>query len=152
MTDTPGLAVFRSARLHEYLNWRIALVRIAVNALALALTVLVLPGIDVEGEPAVTFLVLSLIFGVLNALVRPILQFLLLPFLFITYGLSVIVVNTLMFWLLDVFASGLISIDGVGWLILGGATVAFFSFLLENVFGLVPPIVERRRRAEGARA
>lgn len=147
MSAPPGMSLYRLQRLDEYRNWRVGIARIVVNALALALTVLLVPGITIEGEPSVSYLVLALVFGALNALVKPVLQFVAFPLIFVTYGLVIVAVNTAMLWLLGA-VSALVDIDGVGALIVGGVVLAAWSLLLENLFGAVAPIVDRTGAGE----
>ena len=57
-------------------NWRLILVQSIVNAITLGLIVVLLPGIRMPHDNLITELLASgVIFGLLNAFVRPILQF-----------------------------------------------------------------------------
>lgn len=58
----------------------------------------------IEIEDFGTALVVAVALGLLNALLRPILNFLSFPFLFLTFGLFSVVINAVVFWL----ASGLV--------------------------------------------
>jgi len=69
------------------------ILRWMINALALYLAVRIVPGIIYEGEWT-GFLWLALIFGLLNALLRPILKFFALPLIVLTLGLFTIIINT----------------------------------------------------------
>jgi putative membrane protein len=125
-------------------NWRVALLRIPLNALAVFLTVLMLPGLHVTtGNPVLGYLALGLVFGALNAFVKPALQFVALPFLFSSFGLVVLVVDAVVFGLLDL--TRLLSSDRFFWIVVGGAVVGLLSFVFENLVGLTPPIVEEQR-------
>jgi putative membrane protein len=72
------------------------ILRLAINAVALYLAVLILPGIELVSGPA-SVLGLALIFGVVNALFRPLLKFLTCGLIFLTLGLFTLVINTVMF-------------------------------------------------------
>ena len=85
----------RINRLLKQFNWRFVLVRILVNALALAVTAAIVPKIYFVDKSVWNWLLMAIMLGILNALLKPILQFLTLQFLFVTYGLVVVVVNTL---------------------------------------------------------
>ena len=114
------------------------------NAGALALTATILPGLDIvsfEGAKGYSLLILAAVFGLINALIKPILQAFALPFLFDTMGGAVIIVNAILLGLLDAFASDLIQIDRFLTYIFGGLLLAAFSYVLENVLGVTPPIV-----------
>ena len=63
------------------------LIRLAINAAALWAATRIVSGITFDGEPAF-LLVVALIFGILNALVRPIMMILTLPLIIITVTLS----------------------------------------------------------------
>ena len=69
------------------------ILRWMINALALYLAVYFVPGVIYEGEWT-GFLWLALIFGLLNALLRPILKFFALPLIVLTLGLFTIIINT----------------------------------------------------------
>lgn len=121
---------------------KVLVARVVVNGLALALTVLLLPGVEENTDhPVLGYLALGALFGLVNAFLKPAMQFLALPFLFGSIGLVVIIVDTFVFWLLDELTPTLLSVDGFGWVILGGVTLGILSFLLDNIFGLAPPIL-----------
>lgn len=130
------------------LNWKVTAARVPLNALALAVTVLVLPGVTVEtSRPLLGYLALAAIFGVLNAFVKPVFQLVALPFLLESFGLVIVLIDAVVFWLLDVLAPRLLQADGVLITIAAGALVGFLSFVLDQLLGLTPPIVDDRRKA-----
>lgn len=75
------------------------LIRWVINTLALYVAIVIVPGIDPESTRWFALLVLGLIFGLLNAVVRPILKLLTCPLIMFTLGLFVLVLNTLLFYL-----------------------------------------------------
>ena len=81
------------------------LIRVIVNAIALWITALVVPGIDVGGSNAghtvLTVLVVAVIFGVVNAVLKPIIKVVGCVFYILTLGLIALVVNALLFLLTD---------------------------------------------------
>jgi putative membrane protein len=88
------------------------LVRVVINAIALWVAALVVDGITLGqrndvGNTILTALIVGAIFGVVNAIVKPILTILSIPFIVITLGLFLIVINALMLgltsWLAGVF-------------------------------------------------
>jgi putative membrane protein len=103
------------------------LIRLVVLAVAIWLTTLVLPGVEVTGGWA-TYLWVALIFAVVNAILGPILHLLALPFTVITLGLFALVVN-----------AGLLAITAglSSHLDLGGFWSALFGAILIAVFGFV---------------
>ena len=90
---------------------RLAL-RLAINALALYLAVGTgwINGIEGGETQWWDYLIMALIFTLVNALLKPILKLLTCPFILLTLGLFTLVINTLLFWLTGllggVFGSG----------------------------------------------
>jgi putative membrane protein len=110
------------------------ILRLAINAIALYLAVLIVPGIDLR-DNLVSILWLALIFGVINALFRPLLQFLTCPLIIVTLGLFTLVINTFLFWLTSAigqsFGFSLIISDPVWWnAFLGGLVVSAVSVVM----------------------
>jgi len=70
-----------------------------IIAISLYIAVLVVPGIQVEGDAWIAFSVMALILGLVNAIIRPILKFLSCGFIFLTLGLFVFVLNAATFLL-----------------------------------------------------
>lgn len=110
------------------------IIRLAINAIALYLAVYFLPGIELESD-LVSILWLALIFGLVNALVRPLISILTCPLIILTLGLFTLVINTFMFWLTSVigqsFGIALIIGEPVWWnAFLGGLVVSIVSVFL----------------------
>jgi putative membrane protein len=110
------------------------ILRWAINAIALYLAVLIVPGIDLRSN-LVSIVWLALIFGVVNALFGPLLKFLTCPLIMLTLGLFTLVINTFLFWLTSVigqsFGFGLIITDPVWWnAFLGGLVVSIESVVM----------------------
>jgi putative membrane protein len=113
------------------------ILRWAINAIGLYLAVLILPGIDLRSN-LVSILWLALIFGLVNALFRPLLQFLTCPLIILTLGLFTLVINSFLFWLTSVigqsFELGLIINDPVWWnAFLGGLIVSIVSVVMTMI-------------------
>ncbi|NWG08092.1 MAG: phage holin family protein [Chloroflexi bacterium] len=113
------------------------ILRLIINAVGLYLAVLILPGIDLRGD-LVSILWLALIFGLVNALFRPLLQFLTCPLIILTLGLFTLVINTFLFWLTSIigqsFGFGLIISDPVWWnAFLGGLVVSVVSVIMTMI-------------------
>jgi putative membrane protein len=79
------------------------LIRIVVAAAALGVAALVVPGIVLSGHSylakAETLLIVAAIFGVINAVLKPIIKTVGCAFYVLTLGLLAIVVNGLLLWL-----------------------------------------------------
>jgi putative membrane protein len=69
------------------------LLRLAGNAIALAITVYVVPGLAWGDSELITVVVTALIFGVINSFIKPILKLLSLPIRLATFGLFSFVIN-----------------------------------------------------------
>src|SRR3989337_2663151 len=77
------------------------LARLVVNAIALWVTVAVVPDLDWKDESNfVNILVLALVFGAINSYLQPVLQLLRLPVRLVTFGLFGLVLNAALFLLL----------------------------------------------------
>ena len=113
------------------------IIRTFINGVALYAAVALVPGIYSINPNPVSYLWLALIFGVLNALVKPILKFLTFPFILLSLGLFTLVINTGMFyltgWLGQQFDVGF-TVDGFIAALLGALVVSIVSVLLEVVF------------------
>ena len=109
--------------------------RLVVNAIALVITAYVLPGIHVETEIG-ALLVVALIFGVVNALVKPVITVLSCPLIILTLGLFYLVVNGLMLLITEALSGGRFEVDGLGWAILGGIVMGLVGMVLESMLGL----------------
>jgi putative membrane protein len=128
-------------RFVKQFNWRFLLVRIVVNAIALALTAAIMPKIYFVDKTLGSWLLMALMLGVLNALLKPVLQFLTLQFIFVTYGLVIVLVNSLLLWLLSLLFPNRFAVENRWWLLLGGLALGLLSSFLESLLGLTMPIV-----------
>jgi putative membrane protein len=111
------------------------LLRLLINAAALWVAVKIVPGITYTGE-WLPFLGVALVFGILNAFVRPLVKLLTLPIIFLTLGLFALVVNGLMLWLTSWLSASLgmqFHVDGCLNAILGALVVSVVSALLSMV-------------------
>jgi putative membrane protein len=105
------------------------LIWVVVNALALAAATWLFGDISLTGDTAsdrlVTLVLVALIFGVVNAIIRPVVTLLSLPFIVLTLGLLIFVINALMLmltsWVSGKFGLGF-HVDGF-WTAVGGAIV-----------------------------
>jgi putative membrane protein len=107
------------------------LIRLFVNALALAAAAWLLDGIRMSGDFFHVLLV-ALVFGLLNAILKPILLFFSLPLLILTLGLFALVVNAV---LLLILSSLLADFDVAGFwtAVLGSLVISVVTMLLGRV-------------------
>jgi putative membrane protein len=113
------------------------ILRLVINAIALYLAVLILPGIELTSGP-VSILWLALIFGLVNALFGPLLKFLTCGLIALTLGLFTLVINAFLFWLTSVIGQtfGIVMIisDPVWWnAFLGGLVVSVVSVIMTMI-------------------
>lgn len=116
------------------------LIWVVVNALALAAAAWLLEGIRVTGDTTedqvLTLTLVALIFGVVNAVVGPIVKVLSIPFIILTLGLFLVVVNALMLmltsWLAGEFGLGF-EVDGFWTAVLGALIITISTWILEAV-------------------
>ncbi len=127
------------------------LLRLLANAAALAVATFLLADIrltapDTTGK-VVTLLVVALVFGILNAVVKPVFTLVTAPLVLLTLGLFLLVVNALML-LLTSWVSTRVdlgwSVEGFGTAVLGALIVSVVSFVLNAFAGTRPG---SRRRA-----
>jgi putative membrane protein len=128
----------------QHFNWRILLLRVLVNASALLITAVIVPRIYFVDRRFVILLWMALMLGVLNALVKPVVQFLTLPFIFATYGVVVVLINAGLLWFLSVLFPSLFAVNGFVWALLGGLVMGLISSFLESLLGVASPIVPEK--------
>jgi putative membrane protein len=112
------------------------LLRLVINAIALAVTAAVLPGIHVRNNSIWTLAVVALIFGIVNALLKPVFIILSCPLIILTLGLFMLVINGVMLLITDALSGGRFTVDGLGWAILGGLVVDVIGQIVESVLGV----------------
>lgn len=114
----------------------------AVIAVSIWLTTLIVSGVEVEtshdsgGETVLTFLVIGLIFTLVNAIVKPIVKVLTFPLFILTFGLFTLVVNALMLLLTSWISSHTdfgLHVDGFWWAVGGSIVISLFSFVISAV-------------------
>ena len=111
------------------------IIRWAINAVALYVAVLIVPGIALRGAWT-DVLWLALIFGLLNALVRPLLKFLTCPLIILTLGLFTILINTGMLLLTSRIGQALgfgLSVDGFWPAVLGSLVISLVSVVMSVI-------------------
>ncbi|MDP2966775.1 MAG: phage holin family protein [Pelolinea sp.] len=113
------------------------LIRWIISALALFAAAYFVPGIRVEGTYAWTvYVLMAVILGLVNALVRPILRLLSCPFIILTLGLFLLLINGVSFLIAARVAEALgigFYVDGFIAAFLGALVVSVVTFVL-NLF------------------
>ena len=128
------------------------LVRLLINALALWLTTLIVPGVSVTAfapndsfAVVLTYLLVALIFGIVNGVIGNLIRIVAFPIYILTLGLIALVVNALLLllvsWISDLIGFGLHVQDFFWAGVLGALVLALLSWLIGI---LLRPIVGRR--------
>jgi putative membrane protein len=102
-------------------------IRLLVNAAALWVATRIVPGVTYDGG-VMPFLGVALLFGVINATLRPLMKILTFPLILLTLGIFALVVNGLMLWLTSSLSSRL----GLGFHV-SGFWAAFFGALVVSI-------------------
>lgn len=107
------------------------LLSLLINSVALLLTAYIVPGFYVANF--VSAVLASIVLGVVNTFIKPLLSLIALPLTLITLGLFAFVVNALVLFIVAWVVPGL---DIEGWLpaILGGIVLAVVSTILSSLF------------------
>ncbi len=107
------------------------LIRLVVNALALSAAAWLVPGIRLSGG-FWDVMVVALVFGLVNALLKPIVFLLSLPFVILTLGLFAFVVNGVMLWVTAGLTERL-AVSGLWSAVLGSIVISLVTMLLGGV-------------------
>jgi putative membrane protein len=114
------------------------LTRVIINALAIAATAWLLPGITIGGNKVVTILLVAVVFGLINAIIKPIFSFVTCGLYVVTLGLFTFIANALMLWITQYVAGwfGLqFSIDTFWTALIGAIIISIVSFVLSMFLG-----------------
>ncbi len=126
--------------------------RLVINAIALWLTTLIVPGVTVTAFPpgdtlavVLTYLLVALIFGVVNGVIGNFIRIVAFPIYILTLGLIALVVNALLLllvsWITGLLGFGL-HVESFLWAgVLGAIVLALLSWLIGIV---LRPFVKRR--------
>jgi putative membrane protein len=115
------------------------LFKFIANAVALAAAVWLVGDITLgeddasDSSKAVTLLVVALIFGLVNLIVKPIVKLFALPLLILTLGLFTLVINALMLLLTAAIAGNSFDVGGFWPAVLGGLIISIVSWAVNMV-------------------
>jgi putative membrane protein len=115
----------------------------AINTLAVAVAVIILRNHISYGNKIGNLLLASLVLGILNAFVRPILMLIALPLLIFTLGLFTLVINALLLCMISVLLP-FFHVDTFGYAFAGAAIISIISMALNALTGNARIIVQRR--------
>jgi putative membrane protein len=112
------------------------IIRLLANAVALAVASWLVAGITLQGattgKRVLTLLIVAAIFGVVNAVVRPVVKVLSFPLLILTLGLLTFVINALMLWLTS-WITGKLDVQ----FHVNGFWSALFGALIITIVGMI---------------
>lgn len=123
------MRVYRRAKINAM---ALFLLRTALTGFALWVVTLIVPGIEFVGGDSTwqrigIILVVALIFGLVNAVIKPIVQIIALPLYILTLGLIHIVINALMLWVTSWITRNTthwgLDVDQFWWTAIWGAVV-----------------------------
>ena len=111
------------------------IIRLLVNAAALWVATRIVPGVTYRGD-LLPFLGVALVFGIVNAFIRPVAKLLTFPIIILTLGLFALVVNGLMLWLTSALSGALglgFHVSGFRAAFVGALVVSLVSTLLSLI-------------------
>jgi|SRR3989344_3507912 len=106
------------------------LLKFLATIIAVFVTVQILPGVHVENF--MTIVIVSILLGVVNTFVKPILVFLTLPATIVTLGLFLFIINALMVLLVDMFVDGFY-VESFWWALAFSLIVSLVSSFLKKL-------------------
>jgi putative membrane protein len=121
-------------------DWRRLVLRWLISSLAIFAAVSLVPGISFSG-PGWQIGVVALVFGLLNALIRPLLLLLTCPLVLLSLGMFALVINALLLGLTSSLADSLgiaFHVDDFGAAFLGGMVISVVSTALSWLAGDAP--------------
>ncbi|NIK55690.1 phage holin family protein [Kribbella shirazensis] len=112
------------------------IIRLLANAVALAVASWLVGGITLQGATTgrrvLTLLIVAAIFGIVNAIVKPVVKVLSFPLLILTLGLLTFVINAVMLWLTS-WITGKLDVQ----FHVDGFWAALFGALIISVVGMI---------------
>ena len=106
----------------------------AINTLAVAVAAFIVPGIDYH-QQALNLIIASLLLGILNAFIRPILLLMALPLLIVTLGLFILVINAVLLWFVGQISPDHFVVKDFRSAFWGALIIGVISLLLNTLTG-----------------
>jgi putative membrane protein len=108
-------------------------IQLLVTAVAVLVAARIVPGIRVKSFGSAVFF--ALVLGLLDLFLHTILVIVGLPFIIVTLGLFLLVINGFLFWLADQIVDG-VEVDGFGACVLGSIVVSVVAWGISLLLGL----------------
>ncbi len=109
---------------------RYLLIRWFFLAIAIGITTWLMPGVQIHGNFWLNLIIIAFVYGLVNAIVRPIVQLLTCPLIMLTLGLFTLVINALMLSLTNWLLPTILTVDGF-W------TTFFAALIISIISGLL---------------
>ncbi|MEK6222729.1 MAG: phage holin family protein [Chloroflexota bacterium] len=125
------------------------ILRMVINGFGLYAAVALVPGITPQNPDPTSYVWLAVIFGLLNALVKPILKFLTCSIIFLTLGLFTLVINTGLFYLTGYIGSQFnvgFTIESFWSALVGAAIVSIISIIFNTI--IIDDKKQRRKKRQ----
>jgi len=101
-----------------------------ITTIAIIIVAYLLPGIRVASLGSA--LIAAAILGIVNAFLKPILVLLTLPLTIVTFGLFLLVINALLFWLVGSIVPGFV-VKSFWWAVAGSIIISFINYVLYSL-------------------
>lgn len=105
------------------------LIKVIINAIALWVAALIVGGIEIS-ENVLHVIIVAFIFGVINTIIKPIVQILSFPFIIVTLGLFLLIINTFLLWLTSILVPSMLMVDGFWSAFFGAIVISIISWVL----------------------
>lgn len=112
------------------------ILRVIIYAVGIALVAEIVPGIHVANDTLGTLLIIGLVFGIINAILKPLITFLTCPLVIISLGLFVLVINAVVLLVTASLIPARLQIDGFWPAFVGGIVMSIISMVLERILGV----------------
>ena len=108
------------------------IIKVLINAFALWVAALIIPGLTIS-ENILHVIIVALVFGLINSIVKPIVKFFSIPFLIVTLGLFTLIINTAMLWFTVKLLPGYIELSGFWSAFWGALVISVISVILHAI-------------------
>lgn len=106
------------------------IVKILIQSLAVLIAGYILPGVEIDSFT--TILVVAVVLGVINAILKPVLIILTFPITILTFGLFIFIINGILVLLVSSVIPGF-AVSNIWWAILFSIVVSLVSTFLESL-------------------
>lgn len=109
------------------------IIRVIVSGLTIIAILLILPGVGLAEVNLITLMIVAVVFGLVNAILKPIVSLFTCPLVFFTLGLIFVVINVAMLYLTALLSGGQLVIDNFGWGLAGGGLMTVIGLVTERL-------------------